>query len=992
MKNHSTLLTKNFTFAFVLLLALASISGSNASENLPPKLSAVELDALLGEINSMIKTDESLADSFVVKEATPERIEQFFAAPEFAAQPKNIRENALIFAGKSKLLSFEQPSDIINKVSTWFPQEVTAARAKQELGYFSYLRLYGPYPSWQDEPAAFLTLWNCMPQVAWSIAPTQNPFMGRLNSKLPFMSSTDRQSGEFDFGRCVRERSSYRSSTAIQNNQIIELDPRLLEQERLEMGKRVAPILQTKFARALAKNRCTKSGADDCVLSLLMWSSLSPDDVNLVRALQNLESDIAPDSPLPALQTPSAANPAGYEPRFDEYLRRAAFLRAKLLSVISAKQVWQDSALAATLQQISHLQQLYGEALSTLKESWRVNDIYEIGYRNSALDPRYALSLGIAKTPEVQAVLNATLENIDSEAGCRSVRTTLGDDPVARNRFALRHLIDNPFVCNVQPDWQWLIKDQSEPAQQLRSQYLALLGTHESGALHETLLDAFTGAYWGCFSQLDSATPDQTVRPDWWLKICRAWVSEPQAVSLKLKHSPYTLSQAEQFQRMALAGIPNTVGSGVLSPQQDAWLMGLVQGMDAVVMKKMQAFAADLRARNVVIEHATLWSHPQHRTALISLAVYGGNEAPVLAISPDNFSEIHTADRFSYSRVGGQLAYVSDLDNDGNLEMWLGDTSNFCQQDDTDLQRDLYCKSTTAEMGELYGDTLSYFADTPQPRNLHAMPSPLLKNVQPIIEPAREENQQCNRLLIAPVLSQKLKIDFGDSSERYNRGAVIDLVCKPHPQHPAQTIVALFYDLPSSNNANDLEQKGFALAVVDMAAKKVLRLYTDRIEVDGSIRIFGDGGLSLDTPRYNLAPNVRALGVRMDIGYSPRCAEGGESNYLSLFVEDGAQLKPILKNFAMRSWSITDGSNGCGYSENPSYTQEEVNYTLSISDSVTEGWHDLELAAHKSITVYGSTVPDSEIAASTPPKTSSLVIGKFRAKNKMYSLDTPALK
>lgn len=455
------------------------------------------------------------------------------------------------------------------------------------------------------------------------------------------------------------------------------------------------------------------------------------------------------------------------------------------------------------------------------------------------------------------------------------------------------------------------------------------------------------------------------------------------------ENKPPTLSKAEQFQRVALAGIPNTVGSGVLSPQQDTWLMSLVQGMDAAVVQKMQAFAADLRARDVVIEHATLWSHPQHRTALISLAVYGGNEAPVLAISPDNLSEIHTADRFSYSRVGGQLAYISDLDHDGNLEMWLGDTSNFCRQDDTDLQRDLYCKSTTAEMGELYGDTFSYFADTPQPRNLHAMPSPLLKNVQPIIEPAREESQQCNSILIGQVLVKKLNIDFG-GGER-NRGEVIDLVCKPHPLHPAQTIVALFYDLPSSNNANDLEQKGFALAVVDMAAKKVLRLYTDRIEEDASIRIFGSV-LSIDTARYNLAPGVRALGVRMNIGYGPRCAEGGESNYLSLFVEDGAQLKPILKNFAMSSWRITDGSNGCGFSENPSYTQEEVNYTLSLSDTVTEGWHDLALTSHRTISVYDGTAQDNEQTANQPPNSSSLVIGKFRAKNKIYNLDTTPLR
>jgi hypothetical protein len=58
----------------------------------------------------------------------------------------------------------------------------------------------------------------------------------------------------------------------------------------------------------------------------------------------------------------------------------------------------------------------------------------------------------------------------------------------------------------------------------------------------------------------------------------------------------------------------------------------------------------------------------------------------------------------------------------------------------------------------------------------------------------------------------------------------------------------------------------------------------------------------------------------MDIGYSPSCAEGGESNYLTLFIEDNKHLRPILKNYLMNSWSITEGSNNCGYGD--------ANYTI----------------------------------------------------------------
>lgn len=104
-------------------------------------------------------------------------------------------------------------------------------------------------------------------------------------------------------------------------------------------------------------------------------------------------------------------------------------------------------------------------------------------------------------------------------------------------------------------------------------------------------------------------------------------------------------------------------------------------------------------------------------------------------------------------------------------------------------------------------------------------------------------------------------------------------------------------------------------------------------------------GLSLDTARYSLAPNVRAFGVRMKIGHSPRYAEGGSNDYLTLFVEEGKKLRPVLSDHAMRSWTMVDSSGCFDQMENsqlPCVIENQTN-ALALSTTSTNGWRDLDL-------------------------------------------------
>lgn len=234
---------RNILVALATFLVLASLA--RAEPVSPPSGFSLgsEFESVIAEIKAMIKTDTSQVPGFVVREATPARIEKLFRTPEAVRLPKSIRENGLIFAGLgSSLLTFEKPSDVIEKVSTWFPVETARAREAKDPRFFGHLHLWGPYEHWKAEPAAFLSLWNCMPQNAW-LRPNRNPFMRRLNDGIPLLPIAAMQSSyeEFDFGFCIRNRSGYQPSWKSEDI------PR--NQERLrKMGELVTPVLRSKFA------------------------------------------------------------------------------------------------------------------------------------------------------------------------------------------------------------------------------------------------------------------------------------------------------------------------------------------------------------------------------------------------------------------------------------------------------------------------------------------------------------------------------------------------------------------------------------------------------------------------------------------------------------------------------------------------------------------------------------------------------------------------
>lgn len=893
--------------------------GSSPVPRVAP-LSPEEQATVVAEIRRMVKTPESEVTGFVVKDVTPELIERAYATPSFLAEPRNVRENGLIFAGRGPLLAFNKPSDVIEKLARWFPQEVAAARNDPRRNFFMHLHLYGPFPGWEAEPASFLALWNCLPTAAW-IRPDGDPFARRLGDGLPLLpgGATSSATHEYDFGFCVRERNGRRNART-------EAELPALVAEREAMARQVVPYLRRFFASFLTANGCRGSGPDDCVVVLRAWAELDAADPALAATLRTLEPTIAPDAPLPPFQKAlHAYGPGGQEgePRTDAILRRGAFLRAKLQSVLAAPDAWPPGALDDML---AHLQRQRSMTAQATDHRW---SMFTLSYYNEPINPWGLVAQASSQQPAMRAAIMRELGRLtQSGAGCSEIEPWLeAGKPSIGAEFALPLWTEGRSTPCITPNWAWLMGPAPE-AGALRAGYLALLERPGHPARRDELLTTFTDQGGACFNR-------EPPSPDWTQALCRAWIAAPQNAPLSL--APRAVVDAPS------AVPPSGSDEAPFGPAQTAWLDQLVEGLSPGARKELHRIALDLERREVRISIARLWSQARPSFALLELRFHDERQ-PVLILLLDNegLTPVAIPARFEPERQ--QVLRVSDLDGDGNVELWWGTALRACQHDASDLLRDIDCSIDAADMGEVNDGVLTYFRRSAPVAAATSFRVPRFSRAAgaSVASPATE----CNRVLVGSVLAERLPIRYADDEEG-GASNVIAIACRPHPERPGETVVALFFDAEQRDEQTGLAEaaKDFAMAIIDLGAKRVVAFHRSTVVEDASIRIDG-GSLKLDLAPYVLKPGTRALGVRMDIGHSPRCAEGGESNYLTLFVQEGEALRPVLKDLAMTQWRVA-GPDVCGESAN--YILDTATLSIELGDPGAGGWRDLRLIARHRI-------------------------------------------
>ena len=154
--------------------------------------------------------------------------------------------------------------------------------------------------------------------------------------------------------------------------------------------------------------------------------------------------------------------------------------------------------------------------------------------------------------------------------------------------------------------------------------------------------------------------------------------------------------------------------------------------------------------------------------------------------------------------------------------------------------------------------------------------------------------------------------------------ALVTAACKRSPVDADVLIVAAAY-------AQGEDDKNEIVAFVDTKSRRVRAAFTGTIPEDDLTRV---GSFGIDTARYALAPGVRAFGVDFfSTGHSSGAAEfvcsGPER---TLFIQEGASLKPVLSRFCLTTWAAVQGRDRRG---------ELSNWTIAIGSTRSHGLADL---------------------------------------------------
>ncbi len=119
-------------------------------------------------------------------------------------------------------------------------------------------------------------------------------------------------------------------------------------------------------------------------------------------------------------------------------------------------------------------------------------------------------------------------------------------------------------------------------------------------------------------------------------------------------------------------------------------------------------------------------------------------------------------------------------------------------------------------------------------------------------------------------------------------------VCRINPADPSQVLAAL----PIETNVDEDRQGDYGLEVVvadAVSGKIIAHHYQEAAIVSDAVQF---SSLALDTARYQLAPGLRAFGVRIGHTGASRVNPFG-SEILKLYVYDGAQLRQVMNQLVV---------------------------------------------------------------------------------------------
>lgn len=171
-------------------------------------------------------------------------------------------------------------------------------------------------------------------------------------------------------------------------------------------------------------------------------------------------------------------------------------------------------------------------------------------------------------------------------------------------------------------------------------------------------------------------------------------------------------------------------------------------------------------------------------------------------------------------------------------------------------------------------------------------------------------------------------------------------VCKASPADPSQTIAVLPMAQPGSADDDVVYDVDVLVANSDTGAV-VAHMFEQGAIISDAIRL---SSIALDTARYQLAPQTRAFGVRVEYEGSSRVSPSGDTT-LDLYVMDGSALRRVVADLTV-STQNGDWDGNC----EGAFT--DIARTLSFAPAASNGYANLLVTEKKTDSVNKSSGTD----------------------------------
>ncbi|VXB29493.1 conserved exported hypothetical protein [Luteimonas sp. 9C] len=172
---------------------------------------------------------------------------------------------------------------------------------------------------------------------------------------------------------------------------------------------------------------------------------------------------------------------------------------------------------------------------------------------------------------------------------------------------------------------------------------------------------------------------------------------------------------------------------------------------------------------------------------------------------------------------------------------------------------------------------------------------------------------------------------------------IVAQACRVWPYDDALALAAVAY-APSGQAPVGERALRLVVAVLDAQSSEVLAIHEREIGEDAAFALL-DGGVLLDTARYDLAEGTRAFGVVLrSSAPGPSCPDGRFNDALTLYVREGRVLRPVFASH-MDFWSRVLGEP-CSWARDQRLVTEEAAFTIGVERSTHHGFADLRVTAN----------------------------------------------